>query len=67
MADSYKIITDNMSIDDIIAQLRAIKGFPCMVNIYDRVVKVNTEDECDMMIWGLEIGSFLTEDRFEKK
>jgi hypothetical protein len=66
MSENYKIVTSNLSINDVVAQLRAIKHYPCMVNIYDRAVRIDSYDECDMMIHGIELGSFLTEERFEQ-
>lgn len=66
MSESYKIVTDSLSVNDVISQLRAIKRYPCMVNIYDRAVRVDSYSECDMMIQGIELGGFLTEERFEQ-
>jgi hypothetical protein len=62
MTDSYKIITDKLKIDDVISQLRAIKTYPAMISIYDRVMKVSTSDECHMLCHGIEIGSYVAED-----
>ena len=38
MAETYHIVTENLSIDNILAQLRAIPEFPATIKIYDRVV-----------------------------
>ena len=65
MSDTYRIST-NVSVEDVIHQLRAIASFPCMVHIYDRVMKVSSWDECQMLIHGVEVGSYITEDRFDE-
>jgi hypothetical protein len=66
MSQSYKITTNNLKIEDIIAQLRAIKTYPAIVNIYDRVLKLTNADETHAMIQGLEIGYYIGEDEFHK-
>lgn len=63
MTESYKIITDMLKVDDIIAQLRAIKTYPAMIHVYDRVFKLETKDECYCLCTGLEIGNYITEDQ----
>lgn len=62
MSDYNVITTDHRTIDDILGQLRAIKEFPCVVNIYDRAFVVQNESECWCIIQGVEIGAFLAQD-----
>jgi hypothetical protein len=66
MSDSYTITTDGLKIEDVIAQLRAIKTYPSMIKIYDRVMKITNADETHAMIQGLEIGYSIAEDEFHK-
>ena len=56
MADSYTIQYKNTSIDGMISQARAIKTFPCVIRIYDRVFMLHTKDEMWSFIHGLEVG-----------
>jgi len=52
-----------LKVDDVIAQLRAIKTYPAMINIYDRVIKLDTANECWALCQGLELGNYITEDQ----
>lgn len=62
----YIITTDKLKIDDILAQIRAIKEFPCAIKVYDRSFVVATKDECWVLANGIEVGSFLTEELAEQ-
>jgi hypothetical protein len=63
--DSYTIVCSNVRVDDVISQVRAIKSYPCMVKIYDRIFMLRTSDERDTFTYGLEIGSYITQDQLE--
>lgn len=67
MTPAYKIITDNLKVDDVISQLRAISEYPCIVSIYDRTFKMLNSSECWSMCHGLEVGAFIAQDEHEKE
>jgi hypothetical protein len=66
MSDSYDIITDGLKPEEVVRQLRAIKTFPCVVKLYDRIFPLRTQDEAWAIGTGLEIGFFLAEDVYDK-
>ena len=67
MTPSYKITTDNLTVDDVIAQLRSINEYPCVVSIYDRTFKMLNSGECWALCHGLEIGRDISLDEQENK
>ena len=64
---SFKIITDGLSVDDAIVQLRAIQEFPCMITICGRTFKLCTSDECWALIIGMEVSVDVVLDLQEKQ
>lgn len=67
MSNMYKIVCDGLKVENVIAQLRAIKTFPAIITIYDRTMKIATLEECWSLCTGMEIGSFLTEDIHDRE
>ena len=63
----HTITTDHLNVEDVLAQLRAIKTFPCTIRMYDRAFVVATSDECWTLCQGLEVGVFLAMDSAEKE
>jgi hypothetical protein len=63
----YVVISDNVSIDDIVRQVRAIKEFPAIIKLYDRVFTIDSYDGLFGLIQGLEIGNYTTLDHYEEK
>ena len=62
----YTIVSDNISIKDVLVQLNAIKQYPASVHIYDRVMVLSDKDELWALKNGIEIGSYITLDEIEK-
>ena len=66
-AEHYTIVCDNLDIKDIVRQVQAIKKFPCIIKIYDRIFLLDTHEGCYGLAHGLEIGWFLKEESQEKR
>ena len=67
MIDLYKIICDGSSLEDISLQIRAIKIFPAVIQIYDRTFRLSNIDEAYVLINGVETGWYMREELFEKE
>jgi hypothetical protein len=63
---AYTIVSKDVSITGVIAQLSAIKEYPASVHIYDRVMILSNKDELWALRHGIEIGAYITEDEHEK-
>jgi hypothetical protein len=63
MTASFKSRSDNL--EGIIAELQAIKEFPVMLQVYDRVFRVDTEEELLLFKYGIEVGNYLAKDKKE--
>lgn len=49
-------------IEDVLVELRAINEFPTTISIYDRTFVLNSKDERQVLMSGLEIGWALSEE-----
>ena len=63
----YRIVSDKSTVSDVLVQVKAIKTFPCTVHLYDRLFRVDTLEEKEMLVYGLEIGCYLTDECKEDK
>lgn len=64
---TYEIFTEKLSIEEICAQIRAIKEFPATIQLYDRVFILDIPNEKVVLLSGIEIGFFLYSDAKEQK
>jgi hypothetical protein len=53
-----KINCEGRDGEDIAADIRNIKAFPCTLEIYDRVLILRSRDEAVLFASGIEIGYF---------
>lgn len=67
MSESYHIIVDNVSVEDVVRQLRGMNTFPCTVNLYDRIFVLANKDEAWALRVGVEVGWFLCADSLSKE
>lgn len=66
MAGSYAIVTDDLPVENIVAQLNAITDFPASIRIYDRIIQVHSPNERWCFVHALEVGFYLGLDFCEK-
>lgn len=55
---AHTIQTDQLLIEDVVRQIKAINRFPCSITIYDRLLQLDAPEEAWALIHGLEIGSY---------
>lgn len=67
MAENYTIVCDDVLMQNVINQIRAIKTFPAVIRMYDRVFSIATFNEAWALATGFEIGYFMAEDKSEKE
>jgi hypothetical protein len=51
--------------EDIASEIRNIKQYPCTLEIYDRVLILNNRDEAMLFSYGIEIGFFVQDERWD--
>lgn len=57
---TFTIQTDQVLVEELVQQVKAIKTFPCMLSIYDRIIQVDSDNEAWALIHGLEVGSYVS-------
>lgn len=67
MSETYTIEWQGRKIEDVVAQVRAIKTWPANVKIYDRAFLIINAPEAWTFLHGIEIGFFLGEEAAEEK
>lgn len=66
-SEYYTIVNEGMTLDDILIQARAIKKFPGVIKIYDRVFTLSNLDELTTLMHGIECGWFMAEEFYENR
>jgi hypothetical protein len=51
--------------EDLAAEIRGIKAFPCTLEMYDRVFQIANRGEAVVLAHGVEIGFFVAQDMGE--
>jgi len=66
MSESYHIVHQGLTSEDVVAQVKNIDKFPCTVHIYDRVIFIANKDEAWSIATGIQVGWYLCEEYQEK-
>ena len=62
---AFRIITDELSLEDVMTQLQAVNEFPASIGIYDRVIVISNKEEMWAFRHGVEIGWYTAEEKEE--
>jgi hypothetical protein len=64
--ESFTIVCRDLQPDDIVSQIRAVNTFPCVIHLYDRVFTLANKGEAITLSFGVEIGSYIQQEIYEK-
>lgn len=67
MSEHYVIVSNDMKLEEIIRQVRAIKTFPAVIRLYDRVFTIDSVDGVFGLLQGIEVGWYIREEQYEKE
>lgn len=66
MKPVYQIdIKPSTTMEHILAMLRGVIEFPCMLTIYGMIFELSNKNELTVLKYGIEIGNYTAEDRKE--